>query len=379
MRLTRTRSREGKIQTRVVHLVATLRDGGAETLVRALIPRLAAVPSLDVQVVSVYDPRLDDAERAQLGAPLHVIGRRGRADLSFAPRLLQTLRRVAPDIVHGHIHTGKYAGRIAAIIAGVPRIVFTEHGDETGGVVRSVVKRILNARTDRFIVFTEAERRRYALAENLALQKIDVIANGIPLPEPTDTVATRKELRLQPTDFAIVTAARLVHQKNQELALRAVAKLRANGRKQLRLIVIGDGTDAHALRTLAAELDLADSVSFLGYRRDAQRLSAACDLMVLPSRWEKMPLVLGESMLCGVPVVTAPWTGVREFVEHGQTGYVTNDWSVDAFSSAIASAIDDSFARREIAAAAKETALDRFDLERTVARHASLYQSLSGR
>jgi glycosyltransferase involved in cell wall biosynthesis len=365
--------------TRVVQIVPTLRDGGAEALMRSLVPRLAQEPDLDVHVVSIYDPRLDDHERLALGAPLHVIGRRGRGDLSFGPRLVSTLRRLRPAVTHAHIHAGKFAGRMASIVAGVPKIVFTEHGDEARGIVHWSVNRALNARTDRFIVFTEDERRRYAAAQGIPLSRIAVIGNGIPAPAPVDVDAIRREFGLQAGDFAIVTAARLVHQKNQELVLRAVAALHASGRRNVRALIIGEGPDGPALRAIAAELGLGDAVRFLGYRHDAQRLTAACDVMALTSRWEKMPLILGEAMLAGVPVVSTPWTGVEAFINDGQTGYLPADWSVAAFATALARSIDDPVARRNIAARGKTAAAERFDLTRAVRSHADLYRELASR
>jgi glycosyltransferase involved in cell wall biosynthesis len=365
------------MKTKVVQIVSTMRDGGAEALLRGLVPRLAAEADLDVHVVSIYDARLDAAERAALGAQLHVIGRHSRRDLSFAPRLLSTLRRLRPDVTHGHIHAGKFAGRLASIAAGVPNIVFTEHGDEAKGIVHWSVNRMLNARTARFIVFTEDERRRYAAAHGIPLERIAVIANGIPAPEPVDVAAARREIGLNDGEFAIATAARLVHQKNQELVLRSVAALRAAGRRQIRLFIIGDGADSQKLQALARELDLGDAVRFLGYRKDAQRLTAACDVMALPSRWEKMPLVLGEAMLAGVPVVSTPWTGVEAFIESGRTGYLADDWSVEAFSAALAQPIDDPASLEAIRSRAAQLAGQRFDLDRTARLHADLYRELA--
>lgn len=365
------------MKTTVVQVVPTLRDGGAEALIRNLVPLLAVEPDLDVHVISVYDARLDAQERQALIAPLHDIGRRGRADLSFAPRLVSTLRRLRPDVVHAHIHSGKFAGRMAALAAGVRNIVFTEHGDEARGVIHGSVNRALNLFTSRFIVFTDTERERYAREEAIPLERIAVIGNGIPVPPAVDVAALRAELGIAPDDVAIVLPARLEKQKNQQLALRAVAALRASGRSDVRLIVVGAGSDADALDALRTELHLESAVTFLGYRRDAQRVTGACDIMALPSLWEKMPLVLGEAMLAGVPVVSAPWTGVDAFIDDGLTGYLSADWSVDAFVAALTRPVADARARRAVALRARDAAAQRFDLGRSVRLHADLYRELA--
>jgi glycosyltransferase involved in cell wall biosynthesis len=145
----------------------------------------------------------------------------------------------------------------------------------------------------------------------------------------------------------------------------------------MRLFIIGEGADGAALRALADELELGETVRFLGYRRDAQRLTAACNVMALPSHWEKMPLILGEAMLAGVPVVSTPWTGVETFIEDGQTGYLAADWSVEAFSSALARPFDDPLTRTTIGARGRVAAAERFDLSRAVRLHADLYRELA--
>src|SRR5258708_5843714 len=101
---------------RLVHLVANLKEGGAEALVRALCPRLARLGA-DVRIISVYGSNLSDDERQALGVPVIEIGRAGRRDISFFPRLLRRLRELRPDIVHAHISTGKYVGRLSALLA----------------------------------------------------------------------------------------------------------------------------------------------------------------------------------------------------------------------------------------------------------------------
>lgn len=363
-------------KTTVVHIVGTMRDGGAEALLRTLVPRIAAEPDLDLHFVSIYGSRLDAAELEALGVPVHEIGRRSRADVSFAPRLVETIRRLKPQIAHTHCHSGKFAGRMAAIAAGVPNIVFSEHGDEAKGVVHWSVNRLLNARTAKFIVFTDGERERYSAEHGIPLERIKVIPNGILAPASIDVAQTRHQMGLGEDDFAIVIAARLVHQKNQELLLRSVAALHRAGRRNIRLFIIGEGPEAGTLQALARELEVADSVHFLGYRNDAQALTSASDLLALSSRWERMPLVMGEAMLSGVPVASTPWTGVETFIKDGETGYLSADWSIAAYSSTLARAMQDALSRKAVAARARTAAAERFDIRRAVRSHAELYREL---
>jgi glycosyltransferase involved in cell wall biosynthesis len=363
---------------RVLHVVQHLSGGGAETFVRGLVRGLHARDGLDVRVLSLYPDGLDAAARAELGAPVMSLERRGRADLAgFYPRLVAAVRAARPDIVHAHLHAGKYAGRIGALAAGVPAIVFTEHGDEAGGPVRLAVNRVLHPRTTRFIVFSEAQRSRFAASEGVPLERIVVIPNGVAEPPAAEREAVRAELGLAPDAFAVVVPARMTRQKNQVLALRAFATAFPRD-GTARLLIAGNGALEGALRAEAGRLGIGERVVFLGFRADVARLLPGMDAFALPSVWERMPLALGEAMLAGLPVVTTPWAGHDGFVADGATGFVAADWSVAAFADGLRRARDAAHAM-PVALRGRASAREAFGLEACVARHAALYGEVAAR
>jgi len=354
--------------------VQQLRGGGAETLVRGLCAGLVR-SGTDVTVASIYDDGLTGAQRAALGFAVVAIGRRGRGDVAFFARLVAALRRLRPDVVHAHLHAGKYAGRFAALAAGIPNVVFTEHGEEPGGMLRGMLDRFLAPHTVRYITFAEAQRAALAAREGVPLERIAVIPNGVAMPPYAAREALRASLGIPPETFAAYVPARLTAQKDQALAIRAFARRwRPDSRR--RLYLAGTGPDEAALRALATRLELGDRIVFLGYRDDAAVLARAMDLYLMSSVWERMPLALGEAMLVGLPVVTTPWDGVAEFVRDGETGFVADRHDVDALAEALGRA-EDATLLATIAERAQRFAARRFDLERCVAAHQALYADLT--
>ena len=362
-------------RVRVAHIVETVRSGGAETVVRELCGALGR-HGVDATIVSIYDPNLDAEQRAALGVPLVEIGRKGRYDVGFFSRLVAALEALEPDVAHVHLHAGKYAGRLAAIAAGVPSIVLTEHGDDRDDPLRAAVRSFLNPRTTRFIALTYTQRRALAISERVPLERIEVIPNGVGVTQAPSRARTRLALAIPAQARALYLPARLCPQKNQALAVRALALAAANGRADWMLVLAGKGPDEPSLRRLVRALGIRDRVRFLGYRPDAPALHAAMDAFLMPSLWERMPLALGEAMLANVPVVTAPWEGHGEFVLDGATGFVSADWSATALCSAIARALDPD-QRAPVVAAARQRAERRFDFATTVRSHASLYRRLA--
>ena len=363
----------------VVHLVPNLVGGGAEALVRSL---CSALPSagIDVTAVTIYGSGLDARARGALGSELVEVGRRNRRDLGYFPRLVKTLRGLRPDIVHAHLHTGQYAGRLAALLAGVPQVVFTAHGDEPQSALRHIVDRALDSRTARFIVFTEAQRRNFARGRHVSADRIEVIPNGVPQRTPAgDRAALRAALNVPASAFALYSIGRFEPPKNHRLAIEALALL--HGRytpDDVHLVFAGTGSLECELRTLVRELGLTERVHFLGFRPDAAALAGAMDLFVMTSRNERMPLALGEAMLGGLIPVVTPWAGCEDLVVDGSTGFVAADYSPAAFADAIRRA---RFAREggsDVAENARAFAAEHFSFDAMLRRHVALYRALAG-
>ena len=125
------------------------------------------------------------------------------------------------------------------------------------------------------------------------------------------------------------------------------------------LLVAGDGKDAPALRRHAASV-APGRVHFLGWAAGADALCAlynAADCLVLPSRREGFPTVVGEAAACGTPVLASRVGGVPELVEDGVTGWLVEPEDDAALAARLAFVLerpDDVRALRPAARAAAE-------------------------
>ena len=126
----------------------------------------------------------------------------------------------------------------------------------------------------------------------------------------------------------LVTSGRLALQKNHAGLIALFAQLLK--RRPARLLVIGDGELRQPLIAQAKALGLRvgegpdgdHDVYFLGFQDNPFRLQRHANLFVLPSGWEGFPMVLGEAMACGLPIVSADCpTGPREFLAPDTIGH----------------------------------------------------------
>ncbi len=352
----------------------TLRSGGAETMVRNLTRELAAA-GVDVRIVSIYDDGLSAGERKALGVPVATAARGGRGDLGFFSRLVGLLRAQRPDVVHAHVHAGKFAGRAAALLAGVPSIVFTEHGEDLGGPLRAAANAVLHARTSRFITFSQAQRLQFSARERVPPEKVVVIPNGVRRPPAADRRALRAELGLPENAFVAFLPARMVPLKNHAAIIDALAELR-EGDQTWYVVFAGEGPLEPSLRARALAKGVGEAVRFLGFRNDAGALCAAMDVLVMASDIERMPVALGEAMRAGLPVVVAPWPGVEDFVRDGLTGVVAAAGTPHELARALVRVRGDDALRAAVVRGAHVFADEHFALERTVREHVDLYRAL---
>jgi glycosyltransferase involved in cell wall biosynthesis len=128
-------------------------------------------------------------------------------------------------------------------------------------------------------------------------------------------------------DKVIISAGRLAEEKNWTILLQAFA-LAQQKQPHLRLVLIGDGPQADALRQLAGELGISERVLFTGkvlFEQIPAYLKAA-DLFAFASVTETQGLVTLEAMAAGLPVVAVAGPGTQDIVEDSRQGFlVQND------------------------------------------------------
>jgi glycosyltransferase involved in cell wall biosynthesis len=165
------------------------------------------------------------------------------------------------------------------------------------------------------------------------------------------------------TPYNIVSIGTLHPRKNQELLLRAYARVK----KELptsQLLFIGAASDkkyAARLEEIADSLNIADQVNFLGWREDSLELLANADLLVQSSTAEGLPHTIREAMYAGVPVVASRVGAMPDFVRDGVTGWLFEPNDTASLASTLIEAVTDEAGREGIASSAFEMAAETFD------------------
>jgi glycosyltransferase involved in cell wall biosynthesis len=208
-------------------------------------------------------------------------------------------------------------------------------------------------------------------------QPVIVIENGIDLSlyqRPSQPV--RKSTLAIPDEAVVVAyAGRLSAEKNVSKLLDEFG-MGQSSFPTLHLLLIGTGPQAGLLQKQVRKLGLVDNVHFTGsvdYEL-VPNLLAAADIFATASVSEVHPLAVIEAAACGLPVVAYNSPGILETIEDGVSGMLTSQARGYLASAFVILAM--SSKRRHYLGDGARKSSNRYDMNRTVERTSSLYQSL---
>lgn len=372
-----TPSDPGKI--RIVHIIQNLHYGGMERILHAIAQRLPS-HGFEVHIVALeYLGRFSEGLGGQVR--LHQVGRMPRLSLLRPGKLVDLLRQIQPDVVHSHSGVWLKAAR-AARLAEVPVVVHTEHGRPDPVPVRDRISDYCASRwTDMVIAVSDPLAKVLRSQVLPRATPLKVLPNGISPSRallPAEREAVRGQIGIPPGSPVIGSVGRLEPVKNYRLALQALAALPPlpNSQGQPVLVLAGDGSERAALGALAIELGLSDRVKFLGWRDDAERLYGVFDIFFLSSLSEGTSVSLLEAMVMAACPVVTDVGGNRAVLGPDLECLLVRSGDATALAQAWSHLFMDPTLRLELAAKARDRALNAFSVDRMVESLVSLYRTL---
>jgi glycosyltransferase involved in cell wall biosynthesis len=352
---------------RILHVIAELGIGGAETVVLDLVRQGPTVGWASAVASSggARVPLLDEAGAEHFHVPLV-----GRAPLRVpvaAARLRSAFHRFRPDVVVAHNISSSLVTWTASMAGGPSRghLVSVFHGVDQQDLTRAA--KFL----DRFpgrVVAVSSSTRDGLLARGLRRADVVVIPNAVTVARLPDRDVARGWLGISPDVPVALCLARLRPQKRVDVLLRAWSTVSPGAL----LLVAGDGPLRPQLEVLAQQLGIAGTTRFLGECKDVAALLAAADVGVLSSDWEGLPLAALESMAAGLPMVATAVDGLAELVGDRE-GRLVPPGDAGALGRALAEMLFDAPRRRAAGDAARELVRRRHDPSVMVDRYASLF------
>ncbi len=292
--------------------------------------------------------------------------------------LVRFLRAERPDLVHGHMPISGFLARIAARIAGVPKVAYTCHGflfNQPGPLLRRAVSFLMELTAGQLThIYMTVSTEEAEDARRLRIHsQATAIGNGrspaIFHPDALARAHIRATLGVAPDTVVIIAVSRLVRHKGYPELLAAMAQL--DPLINAELWVVGErlpSDHGEDMEPHFARANLGPRLRRLGYRTDIPALLAAADIFALPSHFEGLPMSIIEAMLTGLPVISTNISGPREQVIHNETGILVPPATITPLAEALHRLATDAPLRTRMGEAGRTRALAQFDEAIVLAR-----------
>ena len=298
--------------------------------------------------------------------------------LALSSKMVEVTRYEKLDILHCHYAIPHAASAFLAkqiLGAPAPRVITTLHGTDITlvGLEPSFLP-VLKFTIEHSDGVTAVSRfLREKTLTNYGIEKeIEVIPNfvdtGLYRRVPADHVRHRYS---RPNDRIIMHTSNFRAVKRVEDVIRIFHEI--HKKIPSTLILIGDGPDRSQCELLTRELNLQDSVRFLGKQVELVELLSAADLFLMPSQSESFGLSALEAMACGVPVISSSVGGLPELQVHGQTGFIAEFGDIDRMARYAIDLLSSPSRHKIFSDAARARALE-FDSSRIITQYETYYE-----
>ncbi|HEV2068497.1 MAG TPA: glycosyltransferase [Acidimicrobiales bacterium] len=366
---------------RVLWLVKGLGPGGAERLLvsAATVGDRKRFSYEAAYLVPAKDHLVPALERR--GVPVHCLAARRALDLRWTARLRHLLVERRFDVVH--LHSPLVAGLARPVVRSLPAalrpvLVSTEHNVWPSYHPGT---RLVNGAT------AFLDDARLAVSETVhssvpaRLRKgMQVIVNGVDVDAAREHLRFRDEVRAElgigAAEVVVGTVANLRRAKAYPDLLAAARRV-IDAQPAARFVAVGQGPLEPEIRALHHRLDLGDRFLLLGYREDALRVLAGCDVFALASHNEGFPVAVMEALALGIPIVGTAVGAIPQAVSDGVHGRIVPPGRPDLLGDAIVELVADASLRRRMAGAAAVRGRD-FPIDRAVADVEAVYRSVVG-
>lgn len=369
---------------RVIHLINSLGQGGAERLLLDLTSYWdpARVAS---SVIALLRATLPIAPLEELPVHWQLLEMHTPYSPRGPSRAYRALDAAEADVLHTHLMLADFIGRRYARGRPSTKVLTTLHSpaDHYLGPPKGIPSPLQYAyarmarSTPGLWVGCSAQVAQSFMEHPRWSAEVLVVENGL---DPRRLALThpreddiRQKLGLTEGQQLIVTVARLVPSKGHEVLIDALAQL---GDPRLIACWVGEGPLVAHLQRYATAHGVRDQIRLEGSRQDVTPYLRAADVFILPSIREGMPLALLEAMALGCPIITTDASGIGDVLTSARAGLVVKPGDASALASALRSLLASPELRTALGQRAARLFQDRYHVRRCATEYQDLYERM---
>ena len=314
------------------------------------------------------------------------IHKRPGKDFGAYGHMWQVLRNLKPDIVHTR-NLPALDMLLPAWLAGVPRLVHSEHGRDLieldgKNTKYNRLRRLSRLVVDQYVAVSQDLTGWLRTEIGVPVSRIRTIYNGVDTRRFSQEGKTRSVLPdgfAPPGTIVLGTFGRIDGLKNQMGLAKAFLHLLAwkpDLRRTLRLMIVGDGDQRRAIEAILANGGVLDLCWLPGFRDDTPTLYGALDIFVLPSLREGISNTVLEAMASGLPVIATRVGGNPEILPENVAGRLVPVSNETALAAAIFDYVANPELIRRHGESARAHVVRNFSLDTMVVSYDQLYSAL---
>jgi L-malate glycosyltransferase len=353
---------------RIAHVVDSMEMGGAEMLVSQMCG-LQREQGHDPSVYAVANLGTLGEKLRSEGFTVHANVGRGLTEAT--QNFFHHFKQTQPDVVHVHNPTPTIYAAVAARTAGVRSVISTRHS--LVAPPHNLVAELKYAIAARFCDWVagicEATVENVKRLHTVPARKIVCVYNGAsPLrPVPRQDWPAK-------AGFTLLFVGRLEPVKNHPLLLQAFQSA-LKSMPNLRLWIVGDGSQRKTIEKVATDLDVAAAVTFFGQQLDVTPFFSAADTFIMSSRSEGLPISLLQAFSIGLPAIVTDVGGMAEVVKLAKAGITVSSTDPAEMTQAILRMASNQADRVRYASNAEAAFHSRFSLQSMLNSYMDLYQN----
>ena len=302
---------------KVMHVLNSRIYSGAEKVVCQIIKSFRDVEGMEMVYCSPYSQIVQQMLEEQ-----------GVTYLPMETMSIKELGRVIeaqkPDLIHAHDMRASF---FSALCCGRIPLVSHIHNNayDARGLSPKTVAYLLAGFKARHILWVSNSSFEGYAFHKLFAKKSSVLYNII------DAGAIYQKLTADENtyDYDMIYVGRLTYQKDPQRLMGLCARLKER-KPDLKAAIVGTGELLEEVQALCTQLGIQENVHFLGFQSNPIKMVHDSKVMILTSRWEGTPMCALEAMCLGTPIVSTPSDGMKDIVEDGVSGYLTDDDEVMA-------------------------------------------------
>ena len=371
---------------RILHIIPTLRKGGAERLALDICIELSKREGIDVALIVLSNennyPALADKAFVKF-IPSKVVPSLTGKTVVAINELMNFIHQFKPDIIHSHLFEAEMVSRYQ-LIKGIKYFSHChDNMHQLSPFTFSTLfnKKLLTQYYERIIMLRQykkcnnsfvaisrhAEQYFRNVLPGYFSKRIFLLHNAIQLSNFSSALRARNSMPLR-----LINIGSFVAKKNQQLLPDVVKYLTENG-CDVELTMLGDGPLKNAVTDKVKSLGLEAKIHLPGNVEDVPAHLAQANIYVHAATYEPFGLVLIEAMAAGLPVVCLDGGGNRDIMEQNKNGIMVHQQDAKVFAEAILHIANNPTIYNEMSAYAAQYAA-RFDIKPYVDRLLELYR-----